>query len=152
MSIAGGRSVCAAKEEGERVDVRGIKQMAARGRAPTCELSFLQNSLPPSPAKHRLRQRRASPKCPESCLRLRCNLSRRESSCFLWAWIELHVSDILVSQPEQVSNQARLTSTSQPLRQEIPSSHADTPTLSGKTSREVHEKAISGFAVAWKLK
>ena len=65
---------------------------------------FLQGSLQPSLARHRPQQPRASPKCPESCFRLRCSLSRSESSCFLWAWIELHVSDISVSWPGHVSN------------------------------------------------
>jgi hypothetical protein len=68
-----------------------IKGCSGKGAEPGAV--FLSRSLSPRPGPPR--PPRTSPKCPESCFRRRCNLSRSESSCFLWAWIELHVSDIL---------------------------------------------------------
>lgn len=89
--------LCCWGERG-RANAGGVKETATGRRASTRELSLSPASLPPSPAKLRP-ETRASPRCPESCFRLRCSLSRSESSCFLWAWIELHVSDILASRP-----------------------------------------------------
>lgn len=114
---------------------------------------FLQASLPPISASHRPRQPRASPKCPESCFRLRCSLSRSESSCFLWAWMELHVSDILVPQLEQVLESraadqdlpARVPGNSQFSRGRPPANRKEIP------GNALGGNVISGVALALKL-